>query len=152
MVFEKKRAPLKALYTKFSFAISVQPDQQIQDGTTPTFTLESYTLNNIPSQVYADSASNSKQDSVLSSPITTTVGTSITEGGSLEFDFYLPERFLTPTTLASNYDYPLGDNGAKIKESAVREEDRRYLQRFKPKLVAEDKKAYRESGSRRLRR
>lgn len=133
--------PLKALYAKFSFAISVQPDQQIQEGTTPTFTLESYTLNNIPSQVYADSASNSNQDSVLSRSITTTVGTSITEGGSLEFDFYLPERFLTPTTLASNYDYPLGDNGAKIKESAVREEDRRYLQRFKPKLVAEEKKA-----------
>lgn len=133
--------PLKALYAKFSFAISVQPDQQIQEGTTPTFTLESYTLNNIPSQVYADSASNSNQDSVLSRSITTTVGTSITEGGSLEFDFYLPERFLTPTTLASNYDYPLGDNGAEIKESAVREEDRRYLQRFKPKLVTNAQKA-----------
>ena len=133
--------PLKALYAKFSFAISVQPDQQIQEGTTPTFTLDSYTLNNIPSQLYADSASNSNQNSVLSSPITTTVGTSITEGGSLEFDFYLPERFLTPTTLASEYDYPLGDNGTKIKESAVREEDKPYLQRFKPKLVTEEKKA-----------
>lgn len=133
--------PLKALYAKFSFAISVQPDQQIQEGTTPTFTLESYTLNNIPSQVYADLASNSKQDSVLSSPITTTVGTSITEGGSLEFDFYLPERFLTPTTLASEYDYPLGTNGDSVKESAVREENRRYLQRFKPKLVTNDQNA-----------
>ena len=125
--------PLKALYAKFSFAISVQPDQQIQEGTTPTFTLESYTLNNIPSQVYADSARNSNRDSVLSSPITTTVGTSITEGGSLEFDFYLPERFLTPKTSASDYNYPLGEDGAPI--------DSCYLQRFKPLLVDTVQKA-----------
>ena len=133
--------PLKALYAKFSFAISVQPDQQIQEGTTPTFTLESYTLNNVPTKVYAEAAKNTDHTSVSGSAITTTVGSSVTEGGSLEFDFYLPERFLTPTTLASNYDYPLGDDGANIKESTVREEDRRYLQRFKPKLVAEEKKA-----------
>lgn len=133
--------PLKALYAKFSFAISVQPDQQIQEGTTPTFTLESYTLNNVPTEVYAEAAKNTDHKSVSGSAITTTVGSSVTEGGSLEFDFYLPERFLTPTTFASSYDYPLGDNGAKIKESAVREEDRRYLQRFKPMLVGSDQKA-----------
>ena len=31
--------PLKALYAKFSFDISIQPEQHIPDGTTPTFTL-----------------------------------------------------------------------------------------------------------------
>lgn len=133
--------PLKSLYAKFSFAVNIQPDQHIQDGTTPTFTLESYTLNNVPTEVYAEAAKNTDHTFVSGSAITTTVGSSVTEGGSLEFDFYLPERFLTPTTLASNYDYPLGDNGAKIKESAVREEDKPYLQRFKPKLVTNAQKA-----------
>ena len=133
--------PLKSLYAKFSFAISVQPDQQIQEGTTPTFTLESYTLNNVPTEVYAEAAKNTDHTSVSGSAITTTVGSSVTEGGSLEFDFYLQERFLTPDILASEYDYPLGTNGAEIKESAVREEDRRYLQRFKPKLVTNAQKA-----------
>ena len=133
--------PLKALYAKFSFDISIQPEQHIPDGTTPTFTLESYELNNVPTKVYAGAENNNNHTSVSGSAITTHVGASVTEGGSLKFDFYLPERFVTPSTFASNYDYPLGKNGEKIKESQVPEKDRRYLQRFKPKLVTDGKKA-----------
>lgn len=133
--------PLKALYAKFSFDISIQPEQHIPDGTTPTFTLESYVLNNVPTKVYAGADNNKDSTSVSGDAITTYVRTSVTEGGSLKFDFYLPERFVTPTTYARDYNYPLGKDGEKIKESQVLEKDRRYLQRFKPKLVADAKKA-----------
>ena len=133
--------PLKALYAKFSFDISIQPEQHIPDGTTPTFTLESYELNNVPTKVYAGADNNKDSTSVSSDSIITHVGTSVTEGGSLKFDFYLPERFVTPSIDASEYEYPLGENGAPIIGSNVPEKNRRYLQRFKPKLVADDKKA-----------
>lgn len=133
--------PLKALYAKFSFDISIQPEQHIPDGTTPTFTLESYELNNVPTKVYAGAENNNNHTSVSGSAITTHVGASVTEGGSLKFDFYLPERFVTPSIDASEYEYPLGENGTPIIGSNVPEKNRRYLQRFKPKLVADAKKA-----------
>ena len=133
--------PLKALYAKFSFAINVKPDQHIQNGVAPEFTLESYTVNNVPSRVYAKTANNTDHTNVSGSAITTSVGTTITEGSTIEFDFYLPERCLTPNTLANEYDYPLGENGTLVKESGVREEDKSYLQRFKPKLVDDEQKA-----------
>ena len=133
--------PLKALYAKFSFDISIQPEQHIPDGTTPTFTLESYVLKNVPTKVYAGADNNKDSTSVSSDSIITHVGTSVTEGGSLKFDFYLPERFVTPSIDASEYEYPLGENGAPIIGSNVPEKNRRYRQRFKPKLVADDQKA-----------
>ena len=133
--------PLKSLYAKFSFAISIQPDQYIQDGVVPEFTLEKYSLHNVPSQFQATSGSNANHTQVLSDAITTSVGNTINEGGTIEFDFYLPERFLTPAISASNYDYPLGEGGALVKESSVRVEDKPYLQRFKPKLVDASQKA-----------
>ncbi len=127
--------PLKALYAKFSFIISLEPDQHIQNGATPTFTLENYTLKNVPNVVYADSESN-RETSVLTGEITTSVGTSVTEGGELKFDFYLPERFLTPNTSAEEFEYPFGENYAPVKGySNVRDEDKKYCQRFKPDLV-----------------
>ena len=135
--------PLKALYAKFSFIISLEPDQHIQNGATPTFTLENYTLKNVPDVVYADSASNYTTPVVDSdSGITTSVGTSVTEGGELKFDFYLPERFLTPKTSAEEFKYPLGENYAEVTGySNVRDEDKKYCQRFKPDLVTDAQKA-----------
>lgn len=134
--------PLKALYAKFSFIISLEPDQHIQNGATPTFTLENYTLRNVPNVVYADSAKN-RETSVLTGEITTSVGTSVTEGGELKFDFYLPERFLTPNTSAEEYGYPLGENYAKVTGySNVRDEDKKYCQRFKPDLVKDQNATY----------
>ena len=133
--------PLKALYAKFSFIITLEPDQHIQNGATPTFTLENYVLNNVPSSVCADATSNQSSINVLDGKITTPVGTSVTEGGELKFDFYLPERFLTPNTSAENFDYPLGENYTKVKYSNVRDEDKKYCQRFKPDLVTDGQKA-----------
>ena len=80
--------PLKSLYAKFSFDIKVQPNEHIQGGATPTFTLERYTLNNVPDSVKTKAADNKDHTTVLSSSIITPVGTSVTEGGTLEFDFY----------------------------------------------------------------
>ena len=76
------------------------------------------------------------------SGITTSVGTSVTEGGELKFDFYLPERFLTPNTPAEKFEYPLGKISAEGKGySNVRDEDKKYCQRFKPDLVTGAQKA-----------
>ena len=134
--------PLKALYAKFSFIISLEPDQHIQNGATPTFTLENYTLKNVPKVVYADSVKN-RETSVLDGEITTSVGTSVTEGGELKFDFYLPERFLTPNTSAEEYGYPLGKISAEGNGySNVRDEDKKYCQRFKPDLVKDQDATY----------
>lgn len=133
--------PLKALYAKFSFVINVNPDQHIQNGVDPAFTLESYTLNNIPSSVHAKAGSNNDHTDVLDGSVSATVETTITESGTIEFDFYLPERCLTPNPKASEYLYPLGANGTEVYENAVREEDRCYLQRFKPMLVTQGQKA-----------
>ena len=134
--------PLKALYAKFSFIITVDPEQHIQNGAAPTFTLENYTLNNVPDSVYAAPLKNTNQTNVIDGNITTSVGTSVTEGGELKFDFYLPERFLTPTTSAEDFPYPLGEGRAEVDGySNVRDEDKKYCQRFKPDLVTPAQKA-----------
>lgn len=132
--------PLKALYAKFSFIITLEPDQHIQNGATPTFTLENYVLNNVPKSVCAGASSNNSAG--VLKEITTPVGTSVTEGGELKFDFYLPERFLTPNTSAETFDYPLGEEGNPVVGySNVRDEDKKYCQRFKPDLVTDGQKA-----------
>lgn len=136
--------PLKSLYAKFSFVISVDPDQHIEDGATPTFTLNSYAVNNIPSKVYADAAKNANHTNVISGGgVTTSVGTSITEGGSLKFEFYLPERMLKPSTLAENFSYPFQAEAGDIDENknGLRDEDEKYRQRYKPLLVEDEQKA-----------
>ena len=137
--------PLKALYAKFSFVITLEPDQHIQNGATPTFTLENYVLKNVPGQVCAGASYNGSS-TVLGGEITTPVGTSVTEGGELKFDFYLPERFLKPNISAENFQYPLGgeEEGALVYVngySNVRDEDKKYCQRFKPDLVTDGQKA-----------
>lgn len=133
--------PLKALYAKFSFLITVDPEQHIQNGAAPTFTLENYTLNNVPSKVYAKASMN-KDKAEVEGNITTSIGTSVTEGGELKFDFYLPERFLTPTTSAEDFQYPLGEGRTEVDGySNVRDEDKKYCQRFKPDLVTSAQKA-----------
>lgn len=134
--------PLKALYAKFSFVITLEPDQHIQNGATPTFTLENYVLNNVPKSVCAGASLNDKNPVFSDEKITTPVGTSVTEGGELKFDFYLPERFLTPNTLPKNFPYPLGENYTPVEGySNVRDEDKKYCQRFKPDLVTPEQKA-----------
>ena len=135
--------PMKALYSKFSFEISVVPDQHMVDGVAPMFSMKQYTIHNIPAEVCVGSDLNQESTSgVLSSSVTVPLQASSSVGSVINFDFYLPERFLTPQTSASNFYYPLGENSTPVKGyENVRPEDQKYCQRFKAKLLEQNQKA-----------
>lgn len=123
--------PMESAYAKFSFAITIDPTQTI-DGNLQSFTLESYTLHNIPSTVDFEKATNSDA-AVLSDAVTINDNSVTVEGGggegAINFSFYVPERYLTPNISADAYEYPFG------KGTGIREEDKRLRQRYKPNLV-----------------
>ena len=128
--------PMKAMYAKVNFTIEVKPDQTIEGNYSPQFTLESYTINNVPSTVDFSNATNSATEvldggySLDNADRTTAVG-----ANKINFSFYLPERLLTPATTWENYEYPFG------KGSAIRDEDLVYRQRYKSLLLGEGQKA-----------
>ena len=128
--------PMKAMYAKVNFTIEVRPDQTIEGNYSPQFTLESYTVNNVPSTVDYSSDTNS-DSAVLPRGFSGVVsGNKVaSEANTVNFSFYLPERLLTPTTTWENYDYPFGTG------NAIREEDLVYRQRYKSKLLGENQKA-----------
>lgn len=123
--------PMESAYAKFSFAITIDPTQTV-DGNLQSFTLESYTLHNIPSTVDFEKATNS-DEGVLSDAVTINDNSVTVEGGggegAINFSFYVPERYLTPNISADAYEYPFG------KGTGIREEDLRLRQRYKPNLV-----------------
>ena len=128
--------PMKAMFAKVNFSIEVRPDQTIEGNYSPQFTLDGYTVNNVPSKVDFNSASNSDTEvlsdgySLNNADRTTAVG-----ANKINFSFYLPERLLTPATTWDEYDYPFG------KGSDIRDEDLVYRQRYKSMLLSEQQKA-----------
>ena len=128
--------PMKAMYAKVNFTIEVRPDQTIEGNYSPQFTLESYTVNNVPRTVDYSSTTNSDSDVLPSGFSGVVSGNKVaSEANTVNFSFYLPERKLTPATLWKNYEYPFG------KGDAIREEDLIYRQRHKSKLLGNDQKA-----------
>ena len=128
--------PMKALYAKVNFTIEVSPDQTIEGNYSPQFTLDGCTINNAAKIVDFNNTTNSDTD-VLAAQGCTITGNNIASGANkINFSFYLPERLLKPTISAEKYKYPFGENGALIEGySNLREEDKKYAQRFKSKLV-----------------
>lgn len=139
--------PMEALYSKFSFEISVVPDQYMEDGVAPMFTITEYSINNIPAEVYGDNNLNINdintiKSSVLTSPVTAPLSAYASGGTTINFDFYLPERLVVPETSASEYEYPLGENSSPIEGyENVRPEDQKYCQRFKHELLGNNQAA-----------
>ena len=135
--------PMEALYARFSFEIVVDPDQQMDGGAVPTFTIEKYTINNIPERVHINKNMNDESSVSVANSVTASLSSSTSAGSSIKFEFYLPERFLTPDKYtAETYPYPVGTNGsATIGYSNVREEDQKYCQRYKYDLLADDQLA-----------
>lgn len=145
--------PMKAMFAKVNFTIKVTPDQTVDTHLTPQFTLKSYTVNNVPASV--DFAMGGKPrlnhsvtDDVASvigpfkDPMPLLNGTTIARGTqTINFTFYLPERFLTPTYQSHDgsqdggktgyYDYPF-----PVVSGKYRAEDLDLRQRFKPLLPA----------------
>ena len=133
--------PLKSMFAKFTFTISVKPDQEIVGNKAPRFDLLSYEVNNIPATVDSNSSTNNDTD-VIASSGEVTVG-SYAQGATVAtFDFYLPEREFTPSK--TNIDDVLPDALKKgtygtdvdADQNGYRDEDERYHQRYKNLLVA----------------
>lgn len=128
--------PMKAMYAKVNFTIEVNPDQTIEGNYSPQFTLNSYTVNNVPSTVDFSNATNSDTEVLSGSYSLNNADRNTAVGANkINFSFYLPERLLTPTTTWDQYEYPFG------KGSAIRDEDLIYRQRYKSKLLGENQKA-----------
>ena len=138
--------PMKAMFAKINFTIEVTPDQQIEGNYSPQFTLSGYTVNNVPSRVDFSNGSNSDTDVLTESFTLPVTGNTVASGANkINFTFYLPERLLVPSTTWDNYDYPFnkGTYSEQVdkNQNGYRDEDEKYMQRFKPLLVGDSKKA-----------
>lgn len=142
--------PMKALFSKVNFTIKVTPDQTVDTHLTPQFTLDNYTVNNVPASVdFAMGGGDRLNHSVIDN-VTSVVGSfknpmpllndiKVARGTqTINFTIYLPERFLTPTHQSHDgskhgqpgyYDYPF-----PVVEGKYRAEDLDLRQRFKPLL------------------
>lgn len=127
--------PMKALYAKINFTIELDSDQGIEGNYSPQFTIEGYTVKNVPAKVDFSNETNSDTE-VLTGDGFTVPKTGVASGSNkITFSFYLPERLLTPTTIWENYEYPFG------KGNAIRNEDLVHRQRFKSKLLGDSQQA-----------
>ncbi len=128
--------PMKAMYAKVNFTIEVIPDQQIEGNYSPQFTLDGYTVNNVPAIVDFSNKTNS-EGNVLTDNFSLNNADRITAIGAnkINFSFYLPERLLTPATTWDKYTYPFGTG------NSIREEDFVYRQRYKPLLLGSNQNA-----------
>ena len=140
--------PLKSLYAKFSFTISSKPDQEIVGNKAPRFDLTGYTVHNVPTTVDGDSSTNDDK-AVMENTTDNVISGKYAQGATVAtFDFYLPERYLTPATEDINEVLPNELKRDKTYDEVVdkdrdgyRDEDEKYHQRFKNKLPGNDQKA-----------
>lgn len=142
--------PMKAMFAKVNFTIKVTPDQTVDTHLTPQFTLNSYSVHNVPASVDFAMGGKPRLNHSVTDDVTSVIGpflnpmpllndTKIARGTqTINFTFYLPERFLTPTYQAHDgskvgqdgyYNYPFPVVGGKY-----RPEDLDLRQRFKPLL------------------
>ena len=139
--------PLKSVYAKFSFTISSKPDQEIVGNKAPRFDLTGYTVHNVPTTVDGDSSTNS-DTAVMENTTDNVISGKYAQGATVAtFDFYLPERYLTPATEDINEVLPNElkkgsyDEVVDKDRDGYRDEDEKYHQRFKNKLPGVDQKA-----------
>ena len=139
--------PLKSMYAKFTFTIAVKPDQEIVGNKAPRFDLVSYEVNDIPATVDSNSSTND-DNAVNASSGEVTMG-SYAQGATVAtFDFYLPERYLTPANDKVINDVlpdalKKGTYGKDVDsdQNGYRDEDERYHQRYKNLLPGDNQKA-----------
>ena len=135
--------PMRSLYAKFTFTINVDSDQEIVGNPAPRFDLEGYQVVNASSKVYLSRELNEDTDETGYNDVVTSEFHNVaTEGlyaqGATKatFSFYVPERYLTPNTPASNYLYDFGANGGVCNGyENIPDASKKYAQRFKPELV-----------------
>lgn len=146
--------PMDVLYAKMRFTIKVDPDQSIVGMNTPKFTMENYTIHNIPKKVHLDVNDNKSTaaDTYTVASWNGAEGLKVdmassadgSQTGVISFDFYLPEQLVTPKILSTAYNYPfVGAEGGKPSASdpRIREEDEGLRQRYKPELIGDSQNA-----------
>lgn len=142
--------PMKAMFSKVNFTIKVTPDQTVDTHLTPQFELKGYTVNNVPASVDFAMGGKPRLNHSVTDDVASVIGPfdnpmpllndiKIARGTqTINFTFYLPERFLTPTYQSHDgsqdgqngyYNYPFPVVGGKY-----RAEDLDLRQRFKPLL------------------
>lgn len=138
--------PMKALFAKINFTIEVEPDQTIAGNYTPQFNATSFVVKNVPSEVDFDNSSNDAE--VLADVFTVSAqGNTVASGANtVSYTFYLPERRFTPDfnyETCDDFPFEKGSYSKQIDndQNGYRDEDEKYFQRFKGKLLGEDQKA-----------
>lgn len=117
--------PMKSMFAKFSFIITVKPDQEVVGNAAPRFDLNSYTVNNAPKTLHFSAGENTDNiaaDDVVSSGERNFTNNFAQGATTATFEFYIPERFVNP----DSFTYPSG---------MTEDELEKYRQRFKPLLV-----------------
>ena len=132
--------PLRSMYAKFTFTIAVKPDQEIVGNKAPRFDLLGYTVSNLPSSVDSDENTNSDNAVIASSDEYSFSGKYAQGATTATFDFYLPERYLTPTksldeVLPAELKKGTYDQTVDADQNGYRDEDEKYHQRYKNKMV-----------------
>ena len=142
--------PMKAMFSKVNFTIKVTPDQTVDAHLTPQFNMNSYTVHNVPASVDFAMGGNPRLEHNVTDDVTSVIGPfanpmpllngiNIARGTqTINFTFYLPERYLTPTYQSHDgsrdgqqgyYNYPF-----PVVSGKYRAEDLDLRQRFKPLL------------------
>lgn len=140
--------PMSAIFAKMSFEITVSPDQDVDVHAPARFEMTGYEVHNLPKAVSFNSEQNKEGIQEVSSELVEVAISGIAQGGDegsgsiIEFDFYLPERLVTPATSAEEFDkYPLGEDGGYVTGySQIPAKNKKYAQRYKPKLLGKDQK------------
>ena len=125
--------PMKAMFAKMNFSIIVTPDQTIEDKLPPQFQITGYEVYNVPQKVGFLATTNPNGAEVWGDPCEGDligVNDVAVGAGTIDFSFYVPERYLTPAIKSEEYDYPFEKD-----DGTIRDEDKKYMQRYKPELV-----------------
>lgn len=136
--------PMRSLYAKFTFTISVDSEQEVVGNPAPRFDLSSYQVVNAAEKVFLERALNEDNDEtgyddVASSEIHNVATEGLYAQGATKATFflYVPERTFDPAKIPlESYVYDFGENGGDCTGySNIPDEMKKYAQRFKPELA-----------------
>lgn len=137
--------PMAAMFAKVNFSILVDADQKIPDSYAPKFDVSGYTINGIPSTV--DFNKHTSASAVIDNETLGIQGNLEAVGTrSVDFTFYLPEQLLTPAktfeeVLPQALKKGTYSTDVDSDQNGYRDEDEKYHQRYKCKLLGDDQQA-----------
>lgn len=136
--------PMRSLYAKFTFTISVDSEQEVVGNAAPRFNLNSYQVVNAAKTVFLNRSLNEDNDEtgyddVASSEIHNVATEGLYAQGATKatFSLYVPERTFGDGVIPlDSYVYDFGENGGEcVGYDAIPPEMKKYAQRFKPELA-----------------